>query len=197
MFFRPFQKVLIANRGEIACRIARTAKAMGYRTVAVFSDADARALHVRRRTKRYGSALLPPGKLSQIPAILEAAQKTGADAIHPGYGFLAENADFAKACEQAGIVFVGPSGDVIRKMGDKAAAKAIMQAAACLACPAITARIRSDKRLAAEAGKLGFPLLIKAVGGGGGQRNSRRPRCSRIRRAACGGAARGEERLWR
>jgi geranyl-CoA carboxylase alpha subunit len=127
MLFKPFQKVLIANRGEIACRIARTAKAMGYRTVAMFFDADARALHVRLADEPVRVGPPPPQEsYLNIPAILEAAGKTDADAIHPGYGFLAENPDFAQACERAGIVFIGPSGDVIRKMGDKAAAKAVM-----------------------------------------------------------------------
>ncbi len=170
MIFRPFQKILIANRGEIACRIARTAKAMGYRTVAVFSDADARALHVRLPDEavRIGPPAAQESYLN-IPAILEAAQKTGADAIHPGYGFLAENADFAGACERAGIVFIGPSSDVIRKMGDKAAAKAIMQEAGVPCVPGYFGQDQSDKRLTAEAGKLGFPLLIKAIGGGGGR----------------------------
>jgi geranyl-CoA carboxylase alpha subunit len=170
MLFKPFQKVLIANRGEIACRIARTAKAMGYRTVAVFSDADASALHVRLADEAVRIGPPPPQEsYLNIPAILEAARKTGADAIHPGYGFLAENAEFAEACESAGIVFIGPSCDVIRKMGDKAAAKAIMQAAGVPCVPGYYGDDQSDKRLAAEAGKLGFPLLIKAVGGGGGR----------------------------
>ena len=168
MLFKPFQKVLIANRGEIACRIARTAKAMGYRTVAVFSDADARALHARLADEavRIGP---PQESYLNIPAILEAARKTDADAIHPGYGYLAENADFAQACERAGIVFIGPSGDVIRKMGDKAAAKAIMHAAGVPCVPGYYGDDQSDRRLAVEAGNLGFPLLIKAVGGGGGR----------------------------
>ena len=170
MIFRPFQKILIANRGEIACRIARTAKAMGYRTVAVFSDADVRALHARTADEavRIGRAA-PQESYLNIPAILEAAQKTGADAIHPGYGFLAENADFAGACERAGIVFIGPSSDVIREMGDKAAAKAIMQEAGVPCVPGYYGEDQSGKRLAAEAGKLGFPLLVKAIGGGGGR----------------------------
>ena len=170
MLFKPFQKVLIANRGEIACRIAHTAKAMGYRAVAVFSDADAPALHVRLADEAvWIGPPTPQESYLNSPAILEAARKTGADAIHPGYGFLAENADFAEACEQAGIVFIGPSGDVIRKMGDKAAAKAIMQAAGVPCVSGYYGEDQSDKRLAAEAGKLGFPLLIKAVGGGGGR----------------------------
>jgi geranyl-CoA carboxylase alpha subunit len=170
MIFRPFQKILIANRGEIACRIARTAKAMGYRTVAAFSDADARALHVSLADEavRIGPPA-PQDSYLNAPAILEAARKTGADAIHPGYGFLAENADFAGACEEAGIDFIGPSAEVIRKMGDKAAAKAIMQAAGVPCVPGYFGEDQADKRLAAEAGKLRFPLLIKAVGGGGGR----------------------------
>ena len=150
------------------------------------------------RTKPFGSALLPRRKaISIVPAILEAARKTDADAIHPGYGFLAENADFAQACERAGIVFIGPSGDVIRKMGDKAAAKAIMQAAGVPCVPGYYGEDQSDKRLAVEAGKLGFPLLIKAVGGGGGRGIRRGPRRSRTSRPACGGAARGKERFRR
>jgi len=169
MIFRPFRKILVANRGEIACRIARTAKAMGYRTVAVFSDADARALHARLTDEAVRIGAPPQESYLNIPAILEAARKTGAEAIHPGYGFLAENADFAEACERAGIVFIGPSAEIIRKMGDKAAAKAIMQAAGVPCVPGYYGEDQSDKKLAAEAGKLGFPLLIKAVGGGGGR----------------------------
>ena len=170
MIFRPFQKILIANRGEIACRIARTAKALGYRTVAVFSDADAGALHVRLADEavRIGPPY-PQDSYLNIRAILEAARKTGADAIHPGYGFLAENANFAEACEDAEIVFVGPSAEVIRKMGDKAVAKAIVQGVGVPCVPGYFGQHQSGKRLAAEAGKLGFPLLIKAIGGGGGR----------------------------
>ena len=198
MLFKPFQKVLIANRGEIACRIARTAKAMGYRTVAVFSDADARALHVRLADEavRIGPPA-PQESYLNIPAILEAARKTGAEAIHPGYGFLAENADFAEACERAGIVFIGPSAEIIRKMGDKAAAKAIMQAAGVPCVPGYYGEDQSDKRLAAEAGKLGFPLLIKAVGGGGGRGIRAVRAAARVKRPACGCAARGKERFRR
>ncbi|MGC2395225.1 MAG: biotin carboxylase N-terminal domain-containing protein [Rhodomicrobium sp.] len=170
MIFRPFQKILIANRGEISCRVARTAKAMGYRTVAVFSDADACALHVRMADEavRIGPPS-PQDSYLNIWAILEAARKTGADAIHPGYGFLAENADFTEACQDAEIVFIGPPGDVIRRMGDKAAAKAIMQNAGVPCVPGYCGHNQSGKRFAAEAGRLGFPLLIKAIGGGGGR----------------------------
>jgi geranyl-CoA carboxylase alpha subunit len=170
MTAKPFQKMLIANRGEIACRIGRTAKAMGYRTVAVFSDADSNAMHVRLADEAVRIGPPPPQEsYLKIDAILEAARKTGADAVHPGYGFLAENADFAEACERAGLVFIGPPAEVIRKMGDKAAAKALMQEAGLPCVPGYFGDDQSDKHLALEAGKLGFPLLIKAVGGGGGR----------------------------
>jgi geranyl-CoA carboxylase alpha subunit len=170
IFSKPFQKILIANRGEIACRIARTAKGMGCRTVAVFSDADARAMHVSMADEavRIGPPASKDSYLN-IAAILEAAQRTSADAIHPGYGFLAENAEFAEACKRAGISFIGPAPDVIRKMGDKAAAKALMSAAGVPCVPGYFGEDQSDRRLAIEAGELGFPFLIKAVGGGGGR----------------------------
>lgn len=166
----PFQKILIANRGEIACRIIRTARAMGYRTVSVFSDADANGLHVRMADEAVRIGAPPPSdSYLKIGAILDAASKTGADAVHPGYGFLAENAPFAEACEAAGLVFVGPPASVIRKMGDKAAAKSLLQAAGVPCVPGYLGDDQTDKRLSVEAGKLGFPLLIKAVAGGGGR----------------------------
>ncbi|MGO9173734.1 MAG: acetyl/propionyl/methylcrotonyl-CoA carboxylase subunit alpha [Rhodomicrobium sp.] len=170
MIAKPFQKILIANRGEIACRIARTAKALGYRTAAVFSDADASALHVRLADEaiRIGPSA-PHESYLNIEAILSAAQRTGASAIHPGYGFLAENASFAEACESAGLVFIGPPSRVIREMGDKAAAKAMMQAAGVPCLPGYAGEDQSDAAIAAEAEKLGFPLLIKSMGGGGGR----------------------------
>jgi len=166
---RAFGKILIANRGEIACRIARTAHSMGYRSVAVFSDADADAPHVRmmHEAVRIGRSL-PRESYLKIDAILGAAAKAGADAIHPAYGFLAENAAFAEACAEAGLVFVGPPADVIRKMGDKAAAKALMLSAGIPCVPGYFSEDQSDTRLLLEAEKLGFPLLIKAVAGGGG-----------------------------
>ena len=136
--------------GVFRCRCTRFARAAGGRS-------------------RWIGPPAPQESYLNIAAILEAARKTGADAIHPGYGFLAENADFATACERAGIVFIGPSGDVIRKMGDKAAAKAIMQAAGVPCVPGYYGEDQTDKRPAAEAGRLGFPFLIKAVGGGGGR----------------------------
>ncbi len=165
-----FQKILIANRGEIACRIARTARAIGYRTVAVFSDADAAALHVKSADEAVRIGPPPPQQsYLNIGAILAAARQAGAGAVHPGYGFLAENADFAEACEREGLTFIGPPSAVIRQMGDKAAAKAMMHAAGVPCVPGYLGEDQSDKRLAQEAGKLGFPLLIKAVGGGGGR----------------------------
>ncbi|MGA7324157.1 MAG: biotin carboxylase N-terminal domain-containing protein [Rhodomicrobium sp.] len=166
---RAFEKVLIANRGEIACRIARTAHSIGYRTVALFSDADADAQHVRmmHEAVRIGRSL-PRESYLKIETILGVAAKTGADAIHPGYGFLAENASFAEACTKAGLVFIGPPAHVIRKMGDKASAKALMLSAGIPCVPGYWGEDQSDARLTLEAGKLGFPLLIKAVAGGGG-----------------------------
>ncbi|HET7670138.1 MAG TPA: biotin carboxylase N-terminal domain-containing protein, partial [Burkholderiales bacterium] len=125
-----FRKILIANRGEIACRVMRTARRLGIRTVAVYSDADRAALHVRTADEaiRIGAAAAAESYLN-IDAILAAAKATGAEAIHPGYGFLAENEDFAAACKKAGIVFIGPSADAIAAMGDKAAAKRLMEKA--------------------------------------------------------------------
>ncbi|MGO8952023.1 MAG: acetyl/propionyl/methylcrotonyl-CoA carboxylase subunit alpha [Rhodomicrobium sp.] len=170
MIAKPFQKILIANRGEIACRIARTAKTLGYRTAAIFSDADANALHVRMADEaiRIGPPA-PHESYLKIEAILSAAQRTGAGAIHPGYGFLAENASFAEACESAGLVFIGPPSRVIRAIGDKAAAKSMMLAAGVPCVPGYAGEDQSDAAFAAEAEKLGFPLLIKSVGGGGGR----------------------------
>ena len=167
---RRFSKLLIANRGEIACRIARTAKAMGYRTVAVFSDADRDSLHVKSADEAvHIGASEPAASYLNIGNILEAARKTGADAVHPGYGFLAENADFAEACLAAGSIFVGPPPDVIRKMGDKASAKALMQEAGIPCVPGYFGEDQSWSRLQREASQLGYPLLIKAVAGGGGR----------------------------
>ncbi|WP_127079434.1 acetyl/propionyl/methylcrotonyl-CoA carboxylase subunit alpha [Rhodomicrobium lacus] len=170
MTARRFRKLLIANRGEIACRVVRTARAMGYRTVAVFSDADADALHTRAADEAVRIGPPPPREsYLDIDRILDAATKTGAEAIHPGYGFLAENADFAEACEAAGLVFVGPPAHVIRSMGDKAAAKTIAEAAGLPCVPGYRGGDQADGRLTAEATAIGFPLLVKAVAGGGGR----------------------------
>jgi 3-methylcrotonyl-CoA carboxylase alpha subunit len=164
------RSLLIANRGEIACRIARTARRLGIRTVAVYSEADANALHVRLADEaiHIGPA---PARESYLVAerILEAARQTGADAIHPGYGFLSENADFAAAVQAAGLIWVGPDPDSIRAMGLKDAAKARMIAAGVPVTPGYLGDDQSPDRLQAEADAIGYPVLIKAVAGGGGK----------------------------
>jgi 3-methylcrotonyl-CoA carboxylase alpha subunit len=167
---RPFSSLLIANRGEIAIRIMRTAKRLGIRTIAVYSDADAQAAHVAeaRDAVRIGP---PPPRESylSIDAIIAAAKATRAKAIHPGYGFLSENATFADACAAAGIVFVGPPPEAIRAMGLKDRAKEIMAKAGVAVVPGYLGEDQSEKHLAKEAGRIGFPVLIKAVAGGGGK----------------------------
>jgi geranyl-CoA carboxylase alpha subunit len=166
----PFFKVLVANRGEIALRIMRTARRLGYGVVAVYSDADRGALHVREADQavRIGEAL-PAQSYLKIDAIIAAAKASGATAIHPGYGFLAENEDFAQACRDAGLVFIGPSPEAIRAMGNKAGAKDIMQKAGVPCVPGYQGADQSDAVMLAEAGKIGFPVMIKAVAGGGGR----------------------------
>jgi acetyl-CoA carboxylase biotin carboxylase subunit len=162
--------LLIANRGEIACRVIRTARRMGVATVAVYSDADAGAAHVAMadRAVRIGP---PAARESYLrgDVILAAAKDTGADAIHPGYGFLSENAEFAEACAKAGVIFVGPPASAIRAMGLKDRAKALMSEAGVAVVPGYLGDDQSPERLAKEAGKIGYPVLIKAVAGGGGK----------------------------
>jgi geranyl-CoA carboxylase alpha subunit len=166
----PFFKVLIANRGEIALRIMRTARRLGLGVVAVYSDADRDALHVRAADTavRIGEAL-PARSYLDVVAIIAAAKAAGADAVHPGYGFLAENADFAQACRDAGLVFIGPSPDAIRAMGNKAGAKEIMRKAGVPCVPGYQGTDQGDAAILAEAGKIGFPVMIKAAAGGGGR----------------------------
>ena len=165
-----FAKILIANRGEIACRIVRTAKALGYRTVAVFSDADAGAPHVLQADEavRIGA---PPARDSylNVAALLAAAKVAGADAVHPGYGFLSENAAFAEACAGAGLVFIGPPAAAIHAMGNKARAKKLMAAAGIPCVPGYEGADQSDDTMLAEGRRIGFPLMVKAVAGGGGR----------------------------
>ncbi|WP_066713052.1 acetyl-CoA carboxylase biotin carboxylase subunit, partial [Sphingomonas adhaesiva] len=162
--------LLIANRGEIACRIIRTARAMGIRTVAVHSEADAAALHVREADEAVAIGPAPARESYLLPdRILTAARETGAQAIHPGYGFLSENADFAQAVIDAGLIWVGPNPDSIRAMGLKDAAKARMIAAGVPVTPGYLGEDQSAERLAAEADAIGYPVLIKAVAGGGGK----------------------------
>jgi geranyl-CoA carboxylase alpha subunit len=165
-----FAKILIANRGEIACRIIRTAKAFGYRTVAVFSDADAGALHARQADEavRIGP---PPARDSylNIDTLLAAAKLAGADAVHPGYGFLSESAPFAEACAEAGLVFIGPPAAAIDAMGNKARAKKLMEPASIPCVPGYEGADQSDDRMLAEGRRIGFPLVVKAAAGGGGR----------------------------
>jgi geranyl-CoA carboxylase alpha subunit len=164
------KKILIANRGEIACRVIRTARKLGYRTVAVFSEADAQAPHVSLADEAVciGGAAAADSYL-KVDALLEACRKTGANAIHPGYGFLSENADFAQACADNDIVFIGPSPQAIRVMGDKAGAKKEMIKAGVPTAPGYLGADQHDETLIAEGKRLGFPLLVKAVSGGGGR----------------------------
>ena len=165
-----FSKILIANRGEIACRVIRTARRMGYQTVAVFSDADRASPHVALADEAVHIGASPAAEsYLSVNALSVAARKTGADAVHPGYGFLSENAGFAQACLDAGLVFIGPPPAAIEAMGDKALAKRRMLAAGVPCAPGYLGEDQSDGRLTQEALKLGFPLLVKAVAGGGGR----------------------------
>jgi 3-methylcrotonyl-CoA carboxylase alpha subunit len=170
MIARPFTSLLIANRGEIACRIARTAKRMGLRTITVYSEADAGARHAQIGDEAWliGPAPAPESYLN-IERIIETAKASGAEAIHPGYGFLSEKAEFAEACEAAGIVFVGPPASAIRAMGSKSAAKALMEKAGVPVVPGYHGAAQELKAFAREAKRLGFPVLLKAVAGGGGK----------------------------
>ena len=164
-----FSKLLVANRGEIAARIVRTARDLGYATVAVYSDADADGLvaALADEAVHIGPAVVAESYLN-TEAILEAAARSGADAIHPGYGFLSENADFARACTDAGLVFVGPPPAAIEAMGDTAQAKARMEAAGVPTVPGLRGEL-SVERVAAAAEEIGYPVLLKAVAGGGGR----------------------------
>jgi geranyl-CoA carboxylase alpha subunit len=167
---RAFRKILIANRGEIALRIMRTARRLGYAVVAVYSDADRESLHVREADQavRIGEAQ-PAQSYLNIGAIIAGAQSSGADAVHPGYGFLAENEDFARSCRDAGLVFIGPSPEAIKAMGNKAGAKAIMQTAGVPCVPGYQGADQSETAMLVEANRIGFPVMIKAVAGGGGR----------------------------
>ncbi|MES2226543.1 MAG: acetyl-CoA carboxylase biotin carboxylase subunit [Pseudomonadota bacterium] len=165
-----FTKILIANRAEIACRVIRTARAEGYRTVAVYSEADAGALHVQQADEALCIGP-PPVRESylSIEAVLRAAAASGADAVHPGYGFLSENAAFARAVQAAGLVFIGPDPHAIEQMGNKAAAKRLMLAAGVPCVPGYQGADQSDKTLIAQAHEIGMPIMVKAAAGGGGR----------------------------
>ncbi|MGB3880995.1 MAG: acetyl/propionyl/methylcrotonyl-CoA carboxylase subunit alpha [Diaphorobacter nitroreducens] len=165
-----FQKILIANRGEIACRVAATARRMGVKTVAVYSDADAQAKHVAACDEAVhigGSA--PKDSYLRWERIIEAAQATGAQAIHPGYGFLSENEDFAQACANAGLVFIGPPPSAIKDMGLKAESKQLMEKAGVPLVPGYHGKDQDPQLLQREADRIGYPVLIKASAGGGGK----------------------------
>ena len=165
-----FTSVLVANRGEIACRVIRTAKAQGYRTVAVYSDADAKAPHVLMADEAVYIGPSPVNESYLVQEnILAAARSSGAEAIHPGYGFLSENAGFAKACEDAGLVFIGPRPDAIHLMGNKAEAKRRMIAAGVPCVPGYEGEDQSDKTLLGAGANIELPLMVKAAAGGGGR----------------------------
>lgn len=170
MSMSGFSKLLIANRGEIAVRVMKTAHALGYATVAVYSEADAQAPHVVFADEAVCIGPAPVGQsYLDVDAILKAAEVTGADAIHPGYGFLSENAAFAQRVLDAGLIFVGPPPEAIALMGDKVQAKRRMIEADVPTAPGYVGDAQDDATLLAEADRLGVPLLVKAVAGGGGR----------------------------
>jgi propionyl-CoA carboxylase alpha chain len=167
---KQFQKVLIANRGEIAARVMRTCRAMGIHTAAVYADPDRDAPFVEAADEAvYIGSPMSSASFLAIDTFIEAARRVGADAIHPGYGFLAENADFAQACADAGLTFIGPTPDAIRRMGSKIEAKKVMTAAGVPVVPGFSAEGLSDREIDTQARMLGFPVLIKASAGGGGK----------------------------
>jgi 3-methylcrotonyl-CoA carboxylase alpha subunit len=201
MRVRPFTSLLIANRGEIACRVIRTAKRMGLRTIAVYSEADASALHVQAadEARLLGAAPARESYLN-IERIIAAARESGAEAIHPGYGFLSEKAEFAEACAAAGLIFIGPHASAIRAMGSKSAAKALMEKAGVPVVPGYHGETQDIETFTREAKKLGFPVLLKAAAGGGGK-GMRVVRSAKELEAAAMGAKReaasafGDDRL--
>ena len=165
-----FDKILIANRGEIACRVVATARRLGIRTVAVYSDADAAAQHVQQADEAYRIGPAPAREsYLKAEAIIDAAKRSGAKAVHPGYGFLSENAEFAEACAAAGLIFIGPPPAALRAMGSKSAAKKIAESAKVPTLPGYHGESQDPARLAKEAERVGYPVLVKAVMGGGGK----------------------------
>lgn len=167
---KAINTILVANRGEIACRVIRTARSLGYRTVAVYSEADANALHVQMADK---AVCIGPAEVGQsylnMPAILDAVTRSGADAVHPGYGFMSENAEFADACSAAGVTFIGPPVKAIDMMGNKRQAKLAMLDAGVPCIPGYSGSDQSDETMVREANEIGYPVMIKATAGGGGR----------------------------
>jgi acetyl-CoA carboxylase biotin carboxylase subunit len=197
-----FRRLLVANRGEIALRVLRTARELGIETVAVYSDADRNALHVRRAD--YAARIGPPPARESylsVDALLEAARAHRCDAVHPGYGFLSENAAFAEACAAAGLVFVGPPAEAIRRMGDKVQARRLAAAAGVPLVPGLQEDVRDDAALTRKAAEVGYPVMLKAAAGGGGKgiRIVRQPRelaeAARLARAEAA-AAFGDDRVY-
>ena len=170
----PIQRLLIANRGEIAVRVARTAAEMGIETVAIYSEADAEALHVSRADRAVSLGAGPPRETYlSVEKVMAAARTAGADAVHPGYGFFSENAAFARAVKESGLTWIGPDPESIEAMGDKLSARGRARAAGVPVVPGSAPGLSSDADLAGEAARVGYPLLVKAVGGGGGKGMSR------------------------
>src|SRR3712207_3141506 len=189
-----FSKVLVANRGELAIRVMRALEELGVGTVAVYSEVDRDALHVRRADEAY---LLGPGPAAEsylvIEKIIATAKEAGAEAIHPGYGFLAENAPFAKACEEAGIVFIGPPASAIEAMGSKTRAREIMKEAGVPIVPGTTDPVETVEDAAKVAEEIGYPIAVKAAGGGGGKGFRVALEADELEKAFDGAAREGEK----
>ncbi len=193
-----FSKILVANRGEIAVRVIRAIRSLGATSVAVYSDIDRFALHVQHADEAVYIGPSPAAEsYLNIENILEAAKSCGVDAVHPGYGFLAESAEFAQAVIDAGMIFIGPKPDVIRLMGDKAAAKQLMAGNGVPTIPGYLGEDQSEDRLLAEALRIGFPIMLKAVAGGGGHGMRRIDREDRVFGGLSGCPARSGRRLRR